>query len=157
VQLAFARSIEPVVPQEVTVTRMAVTTQAEAEKQEGGNRTMGRKYILPYGLYRCEGFVSAHLARQTGFDEADLETLWQALQNMFEHDRSAARGMMAARGLYAFRHATALGNAPAHRLFERIGVERLTDTATPARSFGDYGVSIDRAGLPEGVELLELI
>ncbi|MCW8814613.1 MAG: type I-C CRISPR-associated protein Cas7/Csd2 [Chlorobium sp.] len=153
IQLTFARSVEPIVALEHSITRMAVATEAEAEKQSGDNRTMGRKYTVPYGLYRTHGFISAHLANQTGFSGEDLELFWSALQNMFEHDRSAARGMMSSRGLYVFEHDSALGNAPAHKLFERITVKRNPDSQGPARSFEDYQVSVDDSGL-EGVKLL---
>jgi CRISPR-associated protein Csd2 len=151
VQLTFARSVEPVMTLEHSITRMAVATEAEAEKQGGDNRTMGRKFTIPYGLYRAHGFVSAHLAKQTGFGEEDLELLWQALEKMFEHDRSAARGEMATRRLYVFEHDSALGNAPAHRLFERVTIERASEG--PARSFADYRVKIDDTGLPSGISL----
>ena len=124
VQLTFARSIDPVVAAEHSITRMAVATEAEAEKQGGDNRTMGRKHTVPYGLYRAHGFVSAFLARQTGFGTDDLDVFWQALSQMFEHDRSAARGQMATRGLYVFEHASELGNAHAHELFDRLSVMR---------------------------------
>ncbi len=157
VQFAFANSIDPIMPLDISITRMAVTTEEEAAKQGGDNRTMGRKSIVPYGLYRCHGFVSAPLARQTGFAEDDLALLWEALVNMFDHDRSAARGEMAARGLIVFKHASAMGNAPAHTLFERVSVARATDPNTPPRSFADYRVAVDDAGLPEGVTLLRLL
>lgn len=143
VQLTFARSIEPVVALEHSITRVAVSTEAEAEKQQGDNRTMGRKHTIPYGLYRAHGFVSAFLARQTGFDEADLALLWQALEQMFEHDRSAARGQMSTRGLYVFEHESELGNAHAHALFDRLVVTRCGDPAGPARDFGAYSVAFD--------------
>lgn len=155
VQLTFARSIDPIVAQEHSITRMAVATEAEAEKQEGDNRTMGRKHTVPYGLYRSHGFVSAFLAKQTGFSEEDLQLLWQALTQMFEHDRSAARGEMATRGLYVFKHDSELGNAPAHKLFDLIRVARKDDT-TPARSMADCTVTAPPAGKLEqypGVEL----
>jgi len=152
VQITFARSVGPIVATEHSITRMAVTTPAEAEKQSGDNRTMGRKFTVPYGLYRAHGFVSAHLAQQTGFGEEDLALLWDALTNLFEHDRSAARGQMATRGLYVFEHDSPLGNAPAHRLFERISVSR-NDVAAPARAFSDFTVSVDSAELPAGVGL----
>lgn len=155
VQLTFARSISPIVASEHSITRMAVATEAEAEKQGGDNRTMGRKHTVPYGLYRAHGFISAHLAQQTGFSGDDLELLWQALSQMFEHDRSAARGEMATRGLYVFKHENALGKAPAHRLFELIQVKQ-NDPSRPPRSFSDYTVSAPTFGaLPEfpGVEL----
>lgn len=152
VQLAFARSIDPIASLEQSITRMAVTTDREAEQQEGGNRTMGRKEIVPYALYRAHGFVSPFLARQTGFSDDDLELLWQALAQMFEIDRSAARGEMATRGLYIFEHDSALGRAPAHRLFERISITR-ADSTCPPRSFADYTVEVDETDLPPGVRL----
>lgn len=152
VQLTFARSVDPIVTQEHSITRMAVATEAEAEKQGGDNRTMGRKFTVPYGLYVAHGFVSAHLANQTGFNEDDLELLWQSLMNMFEHDRSAARGEMATRGLYVFKHDSQLGNAPAYSLFERIQ-PRLKDGIVVPRSFDDYQVNINDTGLPSGVTL----
>lgn len=154
VQLTFARSVDPVVAQEHSITRMAVATEAEAEKQSGDNRTMGRKFTVPYGLYVAHGFVSVHLANQTGFGEEDLELLWQSLTNMFEHDRSAARGEMATRGLYVFKHDSELGNAPAYQLFERIQIQK--NSETPARSFSDYKVTIDDASL-QGVTLQRLV
>jgi len=149
VQLTFARSIEPIVALEHSITRMAVATEAEAEKQSGDNRTMGRKYTVPYGLYRAHGFISAHLANQTGFSEDDLNLFWEALMSMFEHDRSAARGMMATRGLCVFEHSTALGNAPAHKLFERVVVQRKDGSTGPARSFDDYVVTVNDNDLGE--------
>ena len=151
VQMTFARSVDPIIAQEHSITRMAVATEAEAEKQSGDNRTMGRKFTVPYGLYMAHGFVSSFLAGQTGFDEDDLELLWQALTQMFEHDRSAARGEMTTRGLYVFRHASELGNAPAHTLFERIHVTRTTDVP---RSFADYEVFVNDTEMPSGVTLL---
>jgi len=141
IQLVFARSVEPVVTLEHSITRMAVATEAEAEKQEGDNRTMGRKYTIPYGLYRAHGFVSANLAAQTGFSQEDLDLFWEALTNMFEHDRSAARGLMSARRLVIFEHGTTLGNKPAHELFERVGWKRTTEG--PARAFSDFEVQLD--------------
>ena len=153
VQLAFARSVNSVVPLEYSITRMAVTTEAEAEKQGGDNRTMGRKFTIPYGLYRAHGFISAHLAKQTGFSEDDLSLFWEALSNMFEHDHSAARGQMATRGLYVFKHDNALGQAPAHTLFERVQV-KLRDQISVPRGFSDYVVAVDAEKLPQGVELL---
>lgn len=148
VQLAFAKSIDPIIPLEISITRMAVTTEKESEEQAGGNRTMGRKHIVPYGLYRVHGFISAKLARKTGFSDADLEKLWQALTLMFEHDRSAARGEMAARKLVVFKHSDALGNVPAHALFDRVRVERINgEKDTPASSFTDYKISIDKSDL----------
>lgn len=158
IQLAFATSIDPVVPMEISITRMAVTTVKEAEDQSGDNRTMGRKHIIPYGLYRAHGFVSAKLAERTGFSETDLELLWRSLINMFEHDRSAARGEMSARKLIVFKHEHPLGNAPAHVLFDTVKVVRVQgDADTPARSFGDYQVTIDSESLPQGVSVRELI
>ena len=158
IQMAFATSIDPVVPMEISITRMAVTTVKEAEEQSGDNRTMGRKHIIPYGLYRAHGFISAKLAERTGFSEADLELLWRSLSNMFEHDRSAARGEMAARKLIVFKHEHPMGNAPAHVLFDTVKVERVQGEAdTPARSFGDYRVTIDSESLPQGVSVREVI
>lgn len=149
VQLTFGRSVDPVPTLEHAITRMAVATQEEADKQQGDNRTMGRKYTVPYGLYRTHGFVSSFLARQTGFSEADLALLWQALGQMFEHDRSAARGEMATRGLYVFEHDSELGNAPAHDLFDRLTVEHAGDAA-PIRDFGAYRVLFDGAPVSVG-------
>ena len=147
VQLGFARSIDPILPQEVTITRVAITTEADAEKK---GTEMGRKYIVPYALYRAEGFVSANLARKTtGFSEEDLQLLWQAILNMFENDHSAARGKMAVRELILFKHDSELGNAPAHKLFDAVHVERVKDVAAP-RKYGDYTVTVD-ADLPAGV------
>lgn len=154
VQLTFARSVEPVVALEHSITRMAVATEGEAEKQQGDNRTMGRKHTVPYGLYVVHGFVSSFLAKQTGFDEDDLELLWQALGQMFEHDRSAARGEMATRGLYVFKHNSELGDAPAHALFERIQIRK---TADVPRSFADYSVNVDETDLPSGITLLHKV
>lgn len=150
VQLGFARSVEPVMPQEVTITRVAITTEADAEKK---STEMGRKYIIPYGLYRCEGYVSANLARKsTGFSQDDLALLWQAILNMFENDRSAARGKMAVRELIVFRHDSELGCAPAWRLFDTVKVERVDpDSPAPARAYRDYRVSVNEASLPAGV------
>jgi CRISPR-associated protein Csd2 len=145
VQLTFAKSEDPVIPLEVSITRMAVTTEKEAEAQSGDNRTMGRKHIVPYGLYRAHGFISAHLAKKTtGFSDEDLSKLWQALEQMFEHDRSAARGEMVGRHLVVFKHATALGNAPSHELFERVVVDRVQgEKGSPAQAFSDYSVKLD--------------
>ena len=155
VQLTFARSIDPVVTLEHSITRMAVATEAEAEKQGGDNRTMGRKNTVSYGLYVAYGFVSPALAKQTGFSEEDLEELWKALVGMFDQDHSAARGLMATEKLIVFRHETALGNAPSHRLFDLVQIARKPDVAVP-RSFKDYEVVLpDRATLPAGVELVE--
>jgi CRISPR-associated protein Csd2 len=179
VQLTFARSVEPILPLEVSITRMAATNDTEKksrqegddEEKRGDKRTMGRKHIVPYGLYRAHGFVSAPLAshpvKGTGFSEADLDLLFEALLNMFEHDRSAARGEMATRKLIVFRHASALGNAKAQDLFARVKTWRLfhgdrhvpgdekLDNAPPARSFADYAITIDRDGLPDGIEIIE--
>lgn len=152
VQMTFARSVDPIVVSEHSITRMAVTNEKDVEKE----RTMGRKFTVPYGLYTAHGFVSAHLADQTGFSEDDLNLLWEALTNMFEHDRSAARGEMTARGLYVFKHSSKLGNAPAHNLFERIHVERNNGDG-PARHFDDYAVTVDDAGLPEGIQLQRVV
>ena len=152
VQLTFARSIDPVVTSEHTVTRMAVTDEKDKDKE----RTMGRKATVPYGLYRAHGFISAALARETTFSEDDLDLLWEALKNMFDLDRSAARGLMAARRLIVFKHDDDLGNAPAHKLFELVKVEA-KDPSRPARSFSDYEITIDESKLSEGVELLDLI
>ena len=153
VQLTFARSRDPILPQEHTITRMAVATEREAEEQAGDNRTMGRKHTVPYGLYVAHGFVSAFLAKQTGFSEDDLELLWQALMQMFEHDRSAARGEMATRGLYVFKHDSELGNAHAHALFELVTAKKKEGIGAP-RSFDDYIVDVDESHLPAGVALL---
>lgn len=156
VQVTFGRSVDRIVSLEHSITRMAVATEAEAEKQSGDNRTMGRKNTVPYGVYVAHGFVSAHLANQTGFSEKDLEILWKALSEMFEHDRSAARGLMATQKLIVFKHDGALGNAPAHKLFERVKITR-KDESKPARAFSDYDVKIDKVGLPPGVELIEML
>jgi CRISPR-associated protein Csd2 len=150
VQLTFGRSIDPIVASEHSITRMAVATEAESEKQDGDNRTMGRKHTVPYGLYRAHGFVSAFLAKQTQFSQADLDLLWDALGQMFEHDRSAARGEMSTRGLYVFEHEKELGNAHAHMLFDRLTVGRKGDANTPARDFGAYSVSFDGKALDVG-------
>jgi CRISPR-associated protein Csd2 len=150
VQLTFGRSIEPIIASEHSITRMAVATEAESEKQDGDNRTMGRKHTVPYGLYRAHGFVSAFLARQTGFGNDDLELFWQSMAQMFEHDRSAARGQMATRGLYVFEHASELGNAHSHVLFDRLTVGRGGDTSAPTRDFGAYSVAFDGKALDVG-------
>ena len=155
VQLTFARSIDPIIAQEHSITRMAVATEAEAEKQEGDNRTMGRKHTVPYGLYIAHGFVSSFLAKQTGFSSDDLDLFWQALAQMFEHDRSAARGEMSTRGLYVFKHDSELGNAPAHALFERI-TPKLKDGVSVPRLFSDYEVAVNEANLPAGVTLTRM-
>ncbi len=175
VQLTFAQSIEPIVPVEISITRMAATNEAEKKQKAEGddsndrtdNRTMGRKHIVPYGLYRAHGFISAKLSERTGFGEADLDLLFEALGSMFEHDHSAARGEMATRKLIIFKHANALGLAPAHTLFDRVKVGRNVDgefrevddrgigNLLPARKFADYHISIDRAALPDGIEIIE--
>jgi len=150
VQFGFARSIDPVIPQEITITRVAITTEADAGKK---NTEMGRKYILPYGLYRCEGYVSANLARKTtGFDDSDLALLWDAIMNMFEVDHAAARGKMAVQKLIIFKHDSELGNAPAHKLFDLIAVER-KQGVQDGRSFADYDVCIDTDSIPKGVSI----
>ncbi|MGO8736897.1 MAG: type I-C CRISPR-associated protein Cas7/Csd2 [Terriglobia bacterium] len=156
VQLAFARSVDPIVTLEESITRMAVATEREAETQGGDNRTMGRKEIVPYGLYVAHGFISPHLAADTGFSEEDLSLLWQALQMMFENDRSAARGEMASRKLIVFEHESLLGNAPAHALFERIKITR-KDNTKPARAFSDYDVKMDMENLPAGITVHEML
>lgn len=156
VQLTFARSVDPIVAQEHSITRMAVATEAEAARQEGDNRTMGRKHTVPYGLYVARGFVSSHLAAQTGFSDTDLDLLWEALANMFEHDRSAARGEMATRGLYVFKHDSQLGNAHAHSLFPRIQPKQ-KEGALVSRDFDDYHVSVDKENLPAGVSLTQVV
>ena len=172
VQLTFARSVEPVLPLEVAITRMAATTQADAESK-GAVRTMGRKHIVPYGLYRAHGFISAPLAadagKGTGFSETDLDLLWTALERMFDHDRSAARGEMAPRRLVVFRHESPLGNAPAHSLFERVSVRRVAGGEVvdlrspgarelpPARAWADYAVHVDTGDLPSGVGVVDRI
>jgi CRISPR-associated protein Csd2 len=152
VQMAFASSVEPVMPLEVSITRVAVTNEKDLEKE----RTMGRKHIVPYGLYRAHGFISAKLAERTGFSEDDLALFWRALTNMFEHDHSAARGEMSARKLIVFKHDNPMGNAPAHVLFDKVNVTRMDGAeSSPARSFADYRVDIDKT-LPQGVEVAEL-
>ncbi|MGB5055732.1 MAG: type I-C CRISPR-associated protein Cas7/Csd2 [Nitrospirales bacterium] len=157
VQLTFARSIDPIVAAEHSITRMAVATEAEAEKQQGDNRTMGRKFTVPYGLYMAHGFVSSFLTKQTKFSDADLNLLWEALSNMFEHDRSAARGEMATRGLYIFKHDSELGNAPAHKLFDLIEVKGSNGNSGPPRSFSDYTVTSPTEGPIEGFQGVTLI
>ena len=153
VQLSFSRSIDPILPLDLSITRMAVT---EAKEADAPNQTMGRKNLIPYGLYRCHGFISAHLAKQTGFSDNDLDLFWQALTQMFDHDRSASRGTMSPQKLVVFKHATELGNAPAHKLFERVSVQRKASVAV-ARSFADYDVTVNSSGLPSGVELLNVL
>ena len=176
VQITFATSVEPITPAEISITRMAATNEAEKKQKAEGddssdrkeNRTMGRKHIVPYGVYVAHGFISAKFAERTGFSDADLALLLDAISNMFEHDRSAARGEMATRKLIVFRHENALGNAPAHKLFERVKIGRSVDgefraidsrldNLAPARKFDDYAVTIDRSDLPAGVEILEVL
>lgn len=154
VQLTFGRSVDPVMTLEHSITRMAVTTEADAEKQNGDNRTMGRKNTVPYGLYVAYGFVSPAFAAQTGFSEEDLNLLWEALCNMFEHDHSAARGMMATQKLYIFKHDSALGNAPSAKLFDLISISKKNEVQV-ARKFADYNVTVAREKLPAGVTLIE--
>jgi CRISPR-associated protein Csd2 len=154
IQMGFAQSLDPVVPMEVSITRSSVTNAKDAEKE----RTIGRKYIVPYGLYRAHGFISANLAARTGFSDADLAIFWDALQNMFDHDRSAGRGEMNARKLIIFKHRSPLGDAPAHKLFDAITVQPL-EGAKPARAFTDYKdrIVLDRAAIPQGVEVIDVI
>jgi len=154
VQFTFGRSVDQIVSSEHSITRMAVATQAEADKQHGDNRTMGRKNTIPYGVYVAHGFISAHLAAQTGFSDDDLNLLWDAIVNMFEHDRSAARGLMATQKLVVFKHDNALGKAPAHKLFERVKITR-KDATKPARDISDYTITIDKENKPQGVEIIE--
>ena len=155
IQLTFARSADTIATAEHSITRMAVATEKEAEKQGGDNRTMGRKATVPYGLYVCHGFISANLAQQTGFSEEDLQLFWDALKNMFDVDRSAARGLMSAQKLVVFKHDSVLGNAPANKLFDLVKVKKVCDGAP--RSFSDYTVTIDKEGLPANVTVDELI
>jgi CRISPR-associated protein Csd2 len=177
VQLAFARSVEPILPLEISITRMAATNEKEKADREKGlegddrteNRTMGRKHVVPYGLYRAHMFVNAKLAERTGFGQQDLEHVFEALKSMFEHDRSAARGEMAARRVIAFKHSSVLGNAPAHALFDRVTVQRRfrgdlyslqdgkLDNAPPARRYEDYEILIRREELPEGMEIVNVL
>ena len=153
VQLGFARSVDPILPQEVTITRVAITTEADAEKK---GTEMGRKYIVPYGLYRAEGYVSANLAKKsTGFSEEDLSLLWQAILNMFELDHSAARGKMAVRELIVFRHDSELGNAPAYKLFDLVKAQRNPNVVSP-RAYSDYQISVDEEKLPTGVTCIRM-
>ena len=153
VQLGFARSVDPILPQEVTITRVAITTEADAENK---GTEMGRKYIVPYGLYRVEGYVSANLARKTtGFSEDDLNLLWTAILNMFENDHSAARGNMAVRELIVFKHDSEFGNAPAYKLFDTVKVAHKPDVVAP-RSYSDYTVEVDEAALPAGVTCIRM-
>ena len=154
VQLGFARSIDPIMPQEIGITRVAITTEKDAEVKK---TEMGRKYVVPYALYKVEGYVSANLARKTtGFNEADLKLLWDAIINMFENDHSAARGNMAVRELIVFKHDSELGNAPAYKLFETISVKRKNSDET-ARSYADYEVSVDTEALPAGITCQRMV
>lgn len=154
VQLGFSQSIDPIFPQSVTITRMAITTE---EDQEEKNNTMGNKSIVPYGLYRADGYVNAKLAQKTtGFSEEDLAMLWQAILNMFEFDHSAARGKMAVRKLYVFKHSNDLGDAPSYKLFDSIHVAHKPEVETP-RSFSDYDVAVDASAIPRSVELTEMV
>ena len=155
IQLTFSRSVSPIAAAEHSITRMAVATEKEAEKQGGDNRTMGRKATVPYGLYVCHGFVSANLAKQTGFSEEDLDLFFEALRNMFDVDRSAARGLMSAQKLIVFKHDSVLGNAPANKLFDLVKIEKKAEGAP--RSFNDYEVTIDKSNMPVGVMVEELI
>jgi CRISPR-associated protein Csd2 len=177
VQVAFAKSVQPILPVEISITRMAATNEkekAERQKDDGGderteNRTMGRKHVVPYGLYRAHIFVNAKLAERSGFGQEDLDHVFDALKSMFEHDRSAARGEMASRRVIAFKHSTALGNAPAHVLFDRVTIERKfrgdlyaldderLDNAPPARRYEDYEVLVRGDGLPEGIEVVNVL
>lgn len=154
VQFTFGRSVDPIVALEHSITRMAVTTAEEAEKQSGENRTMGRKNTVPYGLYVAHGFISPQFAKQTGFSSEDLKLLWASLGTMFELDRSAARGLMSMRRVVAFEHSSALGNAPAHKLFDLVKVARKAGVAVP-RAYADYDVSVGAA--PEGVKSIEVV
>jgi len=156
IQMAFSRSVDPIVSLEHAITRCAVATEKEAEKQDGGNRTMGRKFTVPYGLYRCHGFINPFFAKQTGFSTDDLELFWKSLANMFELDRSASRGQMAPRKLVVFEHKDALGNAPAHELQSRVTVKS-RDGITSARTIDDYDISIDESDLPTGISIHQKI
>ncbi len=164
VQLSFSRSIDPILPLDLSITRMAVT---EAKEADSPNQTMGRKNLIPYGLYRCHGFISAHLARETGFNEDDLSVFFKALcgravlgeqhgPSMFDNDHSASRGTMSPQKLVVFKHDSMLGNAPAHKLFERVTIERKSKVPV-ARAFSDYNVTVDGEGLPTEVKLIELL
>lgn len=154
VQLSFARSIDPIVQQEISITRIAITTEEDAKKKE---TEMGRKFIVPYALYRAEGYISANLAQKvTGFSEEDLELLWEAIINMFEHDHSAARGKMSVRGLYVFKHDCIYGNTQAYKLFDTVSVKR-RDEKVPARTFTDYDIRVDEAKIPDEVKLIRKI
>ncbi len=151
IQINFAKSIEPVLPEEISITRMAVTKEEDLVKE----RTIGKKTLIPYGLYRAEGYISAHFAQKTGFTESDLEVLWESLSNMFDHDHSASRGKMNSRKLIIFKHDNALGSAPAHKLFDLVSVERVETNTAPARTYSDYSVTVDSGSAPAGVEVIE--
>ena len=153
IQIAFSRSIDPILPLDLSITRVAVANEKEKLSKD---TTMGRKNLIPYGLYRCHGFISAHLARDTGFNEDDLALFWQSLSQTFDHDRSASRGTMAPQKLVVFKHQSMLGNAPAHKLFERVTAKR-KGSVEVARAFSDYDVVVDKSGLPSGIEVLELL
>lgn len=156
VQLTFARSIDPIISSEHSITRMAVATEKESGSQDGDNRTMGRKHTVPYGLYRSHGFVSSFLAKQTTFGDSDLDLFFKALEDMFEHDRSAARGEMATRCLVVFKHESELGNAHAHSLFDRVKIGRKQGVEVP-RSFSDYELTIDETDMPTGVSMIRRV
>lgn len=156
IQLTFGRSVEPIVSLEHSITRMAVAKKEDGEKQKGDNRTMGRKATIPYGLYLCHGFISANLAKQTGFNEKDLQLFWDALKNMFDVDRSAARGLMSVQKIIIFKHESELGNAPANKLFDLVKVEK-KDINKVARSFTDYNIIIDKEKCPDKVEIIEML
>ncbi len=152
IQLGFAKSIDPIVQQEVTITRVAITTEKDAEKK---GTEMGRKYVIPYALYRLDGYISANLARKTtGFNEEDLELFWKAVINMFEIDHSAARGKMSVRNLFVFKHDSELGECPAYKLFESIKVER---KISPARKYNDYSINVDENEIPSGVKFMKVL
>lgn len=155
IQFTFARSIDPITSTEHSITRMAVATEAEEKKQNGDNRTMGRKSTIPYALYMCHGFISVNLAKQTGFSEEDLQLFWDALRNMFDNDRSAARGLMSAQKLIVFCHDSELGNAPANKLFDLVKIEKTSEKV--ARSFADYRITIDRENLPLHISVEEFL
>lgn len=155
VQFTFARSVDPIVSLEHSITRMAVATEAEAEKQGGDNRTMGRKFTIPYGLYKAHGFISAPLAAQTGFTEDDLALLWEALEKMFDHDHSAARGLMGTRKIIIFEHTSKMGDVSAQKLFDTIKIER-KNVDKPARDYSDYTVTVDKDIIPSCVKIIEI-
>ncbi|MDE7089794.1 MAG: type I-C CRISPR-associated protein Cas7/Csd2, partial [Prevotella sp.] len=160
IQLTFARSVDEITPRALSITRMAVNKEEQnndAEEKRQKERTMGRKNIIPYGLYICHGFISANLAKQTGFSEEDLEMFWEALKNMFDMDRSAARGLMSAQKLIVFKHDSPLGNAPANKLFDLVKVKKKEECKGAPRSFGDYTVTIDKEHIPSNVTVEELI